>query len=82
MLLSDEERKKFLEYLENYANSTKLLLEQVDKLKMPQPIKDQITSKHKQEIAACIVIILHLRSAESFSIGGQSHGPPPVTQVP
>lgn len=64
MLLSDEERKKFAEYLRREAATNKLLMEQADKIGMPDVTKERL----RQRIAAQLIVASDLESCESFTV--------------
>lgn len=65
MLLSDEERKKFADWLENEAATANSMIEQMKKLNLP----DAIMQREKAEAAAALIIARKLRGTESMSIG-------------
>jgi len=63
MLLSNEDKRKFIEFLEQEIQSNKVLLEQADKLS----IKPMIT-KLASEIAALGIVLKNLQNTESVTI--------------
>ncbi len=65
MILTDPERKRFLEYLEIEAYSSEQLVEQMKKIAVPGELL-----KQNQVLAlACRVLIDRLRSGESVTTG-------------
>lgn len=64
MLLTDEERKKFAEYLETDVMSSEALLRQMEKL----PGMETFAKKTRIEIAAMMMVAKRLRNTELVSI--------------
>lgn len=65
--LSADERHKFASWLEQDAESNKLMIEQLAKL---GPGHDLMAPRMKTEIAAALIIAGKLRGVEEESIGG------------
>lgn len=65
MLLTDDERRRFAEYLEQDAASGEAILSQLEKL----PGMDAIIRKTQAEVAATKIVAKKLRSLHSESIG-------------
>lgn len=65
MLLTDDERRRFAEYLEQDAASGEAILEQLAKL----PGMDAIIRLTRAEVAASRIVAKKLRSTHSESIG-------------
>jgi hypothetical protein len=61
VFLSNEERSKFSQWLEQEASSNDMLATQADKLKLP------IARMLRSEAAACIIIARKLKNTESQS---------------
>lgn len=65
MILTDAERAKFIEYLEKDAESSRLLLEQLNKLPMvPKGIETHL----KTEMMAQLVVARKLKNMTSETI--------------
>lgn len=63
-ILSDEDRIKFMKYLECQIYSGELILKQLEKLPMGGAVQ-----REKAELAAQKIVYEKLRSTETFSIG-------------
>lgn len=61
MLLTTKERERFIVWLTNQAESTKLILEQMEKL---PGITYQLKKQHGILLSACLVLIKELSSYE------------------
>lgn len=69
MLLTEQEKKKFTEYLEQEIMSANMLVEQMEKMRVPQ----QLVMENKALASACRIVRNRINSGESFSVGGK-HG--------
>jgi hypothetical protein len=69
LLLTDAERQRFAEWLENEATTAKALIEQMEKLGVPAPL----IAREKAEAGAALLIARRLRTTESYSIGPQEN---------
>lgn len=65
MILTNEERAKFIEYLEKDAESSRLLLEQMGKLPM---LPNEFDKKLRVEMMAQLVVAKKLRSLTSETL--------------
>lgn len=72
MLLTEQEKKKFTEYLEQEIISADLMVEQMGKMRVPQ----QLIMENKALANACRIVRNRINSGESFSVGGK-HGDKP-----
>lgn len=68
LLLTDEERNRFAEWLEREASTDKIFIEQSAKL---GPHGAIMVKKFTAEMHAALIIAAKLRSIESFSIGSE-----------
>lgn len=66
MLLTDDERRRFAEYLEQDAESNRMMAEQLAKI---GPHGEMIAKNKRIEMQAELIVAKMLRSAESESIG-------------
>jgi hypothetical protein len=64
MLLSEGERKLFSNYCRNYANSTELIIKQLEKL----PVPKALVEGERAKVVAFNIVANHLDSGESVSI--------------
>lgn len=64
MLLTDDERRKFVEWLELEAITSDGFARKLEEMQMPKPLID----KMKMEAAAATIIAKKLRSIESQTI--------------
>lgn len=78
MLLSNEERTKFAQWCEQEATSTRAILQQMEKLKMPEAV----TKKQRIELAAVSVVYKMLTSGEQQTIGGSDDSKPEQNDGP
>lgn len=67
MLLTNEERQRFADYLEMDAESGEQLAAQMDKMK--NPITDQLAKQHRIEAQAARIVARRLRAAQDMTIG-------------
>lgn len=67
ILLTDQERDHFAAWLEQEAESSRMLLKQLEKLPQGAVVADHM----KREAGACALIALKLRSIETMSISGK-----------
>jgi len=65
VILTNEERAKFIEYLEKDAESSRLLLEQMGKLPM---LPNEFDKKLRVEMMAQLVVAKKLRSLTSETL--------------
>jgi hypothetical protein len=66
MLLTNAERERFARWLENEARTSKVLIEQMEKLSMGAVI----VQHERQEMEAALIIARKIRQTEGFSVGG------------
>lgn len=66
MLLENEDKAKFIQYLESEIQSCQGMIEQYEK--MGGSAMQTLIKRDKQMTAACIIILNHLRSGESLTI--------------
>ncbi len=64
MLLTDEERRRFAEYLEQDAESSRLIIAQMEAM----PNVEMMTRNIKIEMHAALIIARKLRDVESQTI--------------
>ena len=64
MILTNAERKRFLEYLEAEAYSSEQLVEQMKKIAVP----GELLKQNQVLVLACRVLIDRLRSGESMTM--------------
>ena len=62
MLLTSEERARFIAWLDQESASSEALAKQADRLQLP------VSRAIRQEAAACAIISLRLKSVESQTI--------------
>lgn len=67
IFLTDHEREHFAAWLEQEAESSRLLLKQLEKLPQGVVVADHM----KLEAAACALIAKKLRSTESMTVSGR-----------
>ena len=67
LLLSDEEKGRFIAYLEREAEDTEKLVEQMKKVNVAKPLIDMMSAEAK----AYKIVALKMRAMESFTIGGK-----------
>ena len=67
LLLSDEEKGRFIAYLEREAEDTEKLVEQMKKVNVAKPLIDMMSAEAK----AYKIVALKMRAMESFDIGGK-----------
>lgn len=70
LLLSDAERKRFIDWLELSESSSNDLLKAAEGINLPGPLLARL----KFETAACHFLAHKLRTTESMSIGGEEPG--------
>lgn len=66
-LLTDEEKRRFLQWLETQAESSRAMLKQFESL--PPAVAEALTAKEKRDLAGFLIVANHLRSGESMTIG-------------
>lgn len=66
-LLTDNERQRFLQWLEMQAESSRLMLKQFESLS--PALAETLTAKEKRELAGYLIVAQVLRSSESMTIG-------------
>lgn len=66
MILTDEERNKFIAYLEMNASTSAEMIKQFEKLSGPAMI--EMAKREKQKLVAYTIIANDLKSAESMTI--------------
>lgn len=66
-LLTNEEKQRFLEWLELQAESSRAMLKQFESL--PSAVAEVMIRKEKRDLAGFIIVANHLRSGESMAIG-------------
>lgn len=66
MLLSNEDRVKFAQWCEQEAHSNKIIIEQMEKMKLP----DAMIKPKRIEVMAVSVVHKMLTSGEQQTIGG------------
>lgn len=64
MTLTQQERDKFITWLDDEAKSIEQISEQMKKLKVPEAV----SKKFETEIIACRIVVNKLRSIELVSI--------------
>lgn len=64
LLLTDAERSRFAQWLEHEAKTAKGLIEQMEKIGVPEPL----ITREKAELGAALLIARKLRMTESFTI--------------
>jgi hypothetical protein len=69
MVLTDNDRRRFIEYLSQSIESTRLIIGQLEKL----PSAKIVLHKEKMEMAAEIVVLAKLVSMESMSLVASDH---------
>jgi transcription initiation factor TFIIIB Brf1 subunit/transcription initiation factor TFIIB len=69
MLFSDDERRRFSEWLRQEATTAKQLIEQMEKL----PIGSALAKGEKIYAAACVVIASRLEKTETVTIRSDAH---------
>ncbi len=68
MILSDEDRVKFILYLDTCIKSADAMAEQLGK--KPGPIYEELAKRERVESMAMQVVSRKLKSMESFSVEG------------
>lgn len=66
MLLTEQEKQKFTEYLHTEKVSAELMVEQMEKMKVPT----QLIMENKALASACNILLRRINSGESFSVKG------------
>lgn len=66
LLLNPQERRRFVDYCEQYAESSKLIAEQLEKL--PPPV-NTLAKAEKMKAMAYALVAIDLRSIEDTTIG-------------
>lgn len=67
MILTNEERQKFILYLRQNIEDGRLIIEQMKKL----PMGDSLTKPEKIRISAWLVVVADLESIESYEISAK-----------
>lgn len=70
MLLTNKERLKFISYLRQNIESSRLIIEQMEKLHRG----NLLTGVEKTRLAAWMVVAADLENTESFEISGEEIG--------
>jgi hypothetical protein len=68
MLLTKKERLTFADYLEQIEKTSRILCSQISKLNLSPSLTSRMAEKEMQLADACLVIIIHLRSAEDYTV--------------
>ena len=72
MLLTDEERIRFADYLERDASSNDGMAKQLEgNDRLPDAIRITLVKQKRTLAMAQMIVAKELRSAESFSVGGK-----------
>lgn len=66
-LLTDDEKRRFLRWLEMQAESSKAMITQFEKL--PPGVSEAMIKKEKRDLAGFLIVANRLRSGESFTVG-------------
>ena len=66
MLLTDAERKRFIEYCEQNILSSKAIIGQMEKMKLPETLKKRETT----EMLAFMTVLKKLTNVEAQTIKG------------
>lgn len=66
MVLAEEERQKFILYLKQNVDSSRQLIEQLEKM----PMGGILVKRERTMITAWMIVAAHLESLESFTVEG------------
>jgi len=66
--LTDQEKEKFILYLEQEAASSKIIMEQMEKLSIGTGPLNQLVQREKNKIAAYLFVALDMKSYEKQTI--------------
>lgn len=66
-LLTDEEKRRFLQWLELQAESSRAMLKQFESL--PSAVAEAMTAREKRDLAGFLTVAHYLRSGESMTVG-------------
>lgn len=75
MILSEEHKQIFIGYLEQNIESSKLLLEGIEKMNIPDAVKGVLSNRHKIEIACFFFVMSYLKNSETVSINANQQSP-------
>lgn len=68
-LLTDQEKQRFLQWLELQAESSRLMLKQFESL--PPVVAETLIAREKWNLAGFIVVATYLRSGETMTVGSE-----------
>jgi len=71
MLLSQEHKQIFIDYLSRQAESCRLMIQQLEKLNHPAVVENE-----KRKCAAFLIVLKYLTDAETMTIGSSSEPEP------
>lgn len=68
MLLTDEEKRRFAEYLRAEIMSAEEILKATESASFPQIVKEQAMKRERMLILGCKIVLDRITSGEAYSI--------------